>query len=283
MKIFIIIFSSIVLLFILVGLIELKLLKVTEYSIDDNSVPKSLMGKKIALISDLHGVLYGKDQCRLLKKLEDIHPDYIALTGDLINGRRESELEYALSTLLKLSGLNIPLIYVFGNHEEKLSLNEINPDSYERLVDIAKKNSILLNDSCFCPEDSELCFVGLNLPLWLYHDHDRTGMISGKIDSIIKQNDAEEKYKVLLVHDPEHFDRYAESGVNLCLCGHLHGGIIRIPFLGGLITPRLQVFTKRSKGMFEKNDMKMIISGGTGWHDIPIRFLNRPEIVVVKL
>ena len=283
MKVFVIVFSSIVILFLLIGLLELKLLKVTEYEIKDANVPDSLKGKKIAVVSDLHGVNHGKDNIRLLDKLKTINAEYIVVPGDVINGRKDKELKYAENVLKSLSGMGSQVLYTFGNHEEKLAVNLQDRTSYDKLVSLADEHSVLLNDSCYVPEnESDICFIGLNLPLWIYHDHDRTGMIKGRVRNILKEKECLDKYKILIVHDPEHFDQYADSGVNLCLCGHLHGGIVRLPFLGGFITPRLQVFTKRSKGYFEKDDMKMIISGGVGWHDFPMRIFNRPEIVVIK-
>lgn len=283
MKIFVIVFSSLVILGILWGITELKLLKVTEYEIKDDNVPKSLKGKKIAVVSDLHEVYHGKDNIRLLDKLKNIAADYIIVSGDVINGRSEKELIYLEHTLSSLSQLGAKVIYTFGNHEEKMAVNLSSKASYEKLLKLSAEYSLLLNDKGYVPEtDNDVCFIGINLPLWLYHDHDRIGLIRGKIKEIIDANDANNKYKILIAHDPEHFDKYAESGVNLCLCGHLHGGIIRVPFLGGLITPRMQIFKRVSKGYFEKGKMKMIISGGVGWHDLPIRILNRPEIVVIN-
>lgn len=283
MDIVLIVLASLIVLAFIWGMIELKLLKVTEYRLVDEPVPESLKNKKIAVLSDLHGVYHGKNNERLLQKLKNIAPDYILLPGDLINGRKAQELEYASKVLGSLSDLKIPVLFTFGNHEEKLTVNFSERKEYEELKRISSEKSILLNDDCYIPEaDPECCFVGLNLPLWIYHDHDRTGMIKKKVSDIMEKSGAEGKYTILMAHDPEHFDRYEEAGVNLSICGHLHGGIVRAPFLGGLITPRLQVFTKRSKGRFSKGKMTMIISGGVGWHDMPIRILNRPEIVVIS-
>ena len=283
MKVFIIVFSGIVILLLIMGLIELKLLNVTEYEIKSPDVPESLKGKKIAVVSDLHEVYHGKDNVRLLEKLKEINAEYIVVPGDVINGRSEKELKYVEHILKCLSSISGQVIYTFGNHEEKLAINLQDRAAYEKLINISNEYAVLLNDEAFCPkQDEDLCFVGLNLPLWLYHDHDRTGMLKTKIRDIIEKKAAAGKYTILIAHDPEHFDNYAESGANLCICGHLHGGIVRLPFLGGMVTPRLQIFTRRSKGIFEKGSMKMVISGGVGWHDFPIRIFNRPEIVVIK-
>ena len=124
----------------------------------------------------------------------------------------------------------------------------------------------------------------------MYHAYDEDGFLQRRTKRVIRKYDAlhgnmngqDNRYKILIAHDPEHIDRYAECGYDLCLSGHLHGGIIRLPFLGGLVTPRLQFFHKLSKGYFESGKMKMIISGGAGWHEIPFRILNKPEIPVIR-
>ena len=169
MKVFIIVFSSIVILFLIMGLIELKLLTVTEYEIKSPDVPESLKGKKIAVVSDLHEVYHGKDNVRLLEKLKEINAEYIVVPGDVINGRSEKELKYAEHILKCLSSISGQVIYTFGNHEEKLAINLQDRAAYEKLINISNEYAVLLNDEAFCPkQDEDLCFAGLNLPLWLY-------------------------------------------------------------------------------------------------------------------
>ncbi len=263
------------------GFIELKLLKVKRYEISDTSVPDSLKGKRIALLSDLHCIYHGKNNIRLFRMLKAEKPDYIVLSGDVINGVERSELRYAFRLFRRLKRLNIPVFYTFGNHEEKLKDNDIR--AYRRLKRYARKHLHLLNNRAYRLEDnSEVAFVGLSLPLWMYHGHDGNGLIKRRTDRILDRSDTRDCYKILVVHDPEHMDKYAESGYNLCLSGHVHGGIVYLPILGGLISPRLQIFNKKAKGYHECGKMKTVISGGIGWHDIPIRLFNHPEVVMIS-
>ena len=90
-------------------------------------------------------------------------------------------------------------------------------------------------------------------------------------------------FTVLLSHRPELFEEYAESGVNLVIAGHAHGGQFRLPFVGGLFAPNQGFFPRYDSGLYEKNNTKMVVSRGLGNSAVPIRFNNRPEIVVIEL
>jgi len=259
--------------------VELKRLKVKNYLLSGENIPQSLSGKRIALLCDTHCVSHGRDNIRLLDMLKKEDPDYIVISGDLINGRDSSELRYARHLLKNLNDMKVPVLYTFGNHEEKLRKNS--PRAYKRLRRIAAKYTIPLNNGAYIPDREGFMFTGINLPLSLYHAHDRNGFLKRRTERILKDKDSKGLYNILVAHDPEHFNEYSECGYDLCLTGHLHGGIICFPFLGGFISPRFQFFNKRAKGLFKTGKMNMIVSGGIGWHDVPLRLFNRPEIVMI--
>jgi hypothetical protein len=93
----------------------------------------------------------------------------------------------------------------------------------------------------------------------------------------------EDKYNILIAHDPDFFDEYVDFGPDLVLSGHLHGGMIALPGIGGIISPQLQLFPKYDFGVFNKKNTTMIVSRGIGWHSIPIRIFNKAEIVTVTI
>lgn len=265
---------------LLYGIIETKLLKVKEYTYKSEKVPEELKGKKLALISDVHGIYHGKDNARLFDKLSSINPDCIVICGDLVNGRGEKELKYAFHFLRKVRKLKIPVIYTFGNHEEKL--RKKHRRACKKLIRFSNRRIFLLNNRAVKINGfGNTVFTGLNLPLWMYHGRDTDGILKKRTDKILSKLNTDSSFKILIAHDPEHIKEYAESGYDLCLSGHLHGGIVYLPYIGGIVTPRFQLFKKEVKGLHECGNMKMIISGGVGWHDIPVRLFNRPEIVVV--
>ena len=90
-------------------------------------------------------------------------------------------------------------------------------------------------------------------------------------------------YTILLSHRPELFDLYVDTGMDLVFSGHTHGGQFRLPFIGGLVAPNQGFFPKYDAGRFSKGNTTMIVSRGVGNSIIPIRFYNRPEIVVTML
>ena len=106
-----------------------------------------------------------------------------------------------------------------------------------------------------------------------------TRITLSNIDEFIK----EDIFTVLLSHRPELFEEYAKSGVNLVIAGHAHGGQFRLPFVGGLFAPNQGFFPRYDSGLYEKNNTKMVVSRGLGNSAVPIRFNNRPEIVVIEL
>ncbi len=90
-------------------------------------------------------------------------------------------------------------------------------------------------------------------------------------------------YNILIAHNPVYFNFYTEWGADLILSGHLHGGIIRLPGLGGIISPQYKFMPKYDAGMFRENDKIMLVSRGLGLHTIKLRINNRPELMVVTL
>ena len=92
-----------------------------------------------------------------------------------------------------------------------------------------------------------------------------------------------EKYFILLSHRPETFEAYVMEDIDLVLSGHAHGGQFRLPFRGGVVAPNHGLFPKYDAGIYTKNNTTMIVSRGVGNSIIPVRFNNRPEIVVVTM
>jgi hypothetical protein len=92
-----------------------------------------------------------------------------------------------------------------------------------------------------------------------------------------------EEFSILIAHNPDYFDDYARWGADLTLSGHIHGGLVRLPFLGGVLSPKLKLFPKYDYGYFETGGKRMIITGGLGAHNPKIRINNPPELVIVTM
>ena len=278
---------------ILFAIIELDRLKVTEYSVRTDKVKREDK-LRIAVLSDIHCCSFGKDNSKLINMLYSAEPDLIVISGDLINGMEADEISFGEDLLQKLNQYDIPVVYEYGNHEARL--NNRDEKAFIRYTGIAEENSILLRNKSYKVNDS-VRITGLDIPEYMYRRGDFTvnlekmtaeAICSSKsvVSEAICSSDSkvsEEAYQIVVAHDPSHFELYSRAGADLVISGHFHGGIIRLPFLGGLISPKLELFPKYSKGLYYYKNSVMCLSAGIGWHNLPIRFMNRPEIVIINL
>ena len=224
--------------------------------------------------------------------VKNASPDIIIIAGDVINGRYSTEqFNYAAETLDKLSEMNVPVYYAFGNHECKLDSFYNKDGVYKQYCELSKKYTNLLNNESAmlqlrqddknteCPNT---VITGLVLPLSQFRPEAKH-RLEQPVSSFVGEADRN-NYNILIAHDPTYFEEYIEWGADLVVSGHIHGGIIRLPWIGGLISPRYCLFPKYDKGIYNTEDGRsMIVSCGIGWHSIPFRFLNRPEVVAIDL
>ena len=251
-------------------------LEVNEYEIVSDGIPQNFEGFRIAHVSDLHNAEFGEGNEKLIQLLSQTDPDIIVVTGDLIDSRQtdiEIALEFARQSI-KIS----PVYYVSGNHEARVR-------EYEELkMGLTDVGVIVLENQQvqIIREGESITLIGLDDPSF------RTDYLFGDAESVIKQAIADlqnesDDYRILLSHRPELFDIYVDSGVDLVFSGHAHGGQFHLPFIGGLVAPNQGFFPKYDAGLFSEGSTTMIVSRGVGNSIIPIRFNNRPEIVVAEL
>ena len=245
-------------------------LETTHYTVVSDRLPESFSGFRIVQISDLHNAEFGKDNHRLLKKLKEIKPDIIVLTGDLVDSRH-TNCEIAVS-FARQAVTVAPTYYITGNHEERLdNLKQF----YEDLE--AAGVTLLLDESVFIQKgDDQIRLAGI-LDLSFRKDATET---ENAIHTLIPES---ETYSILLSHNPELFYLYKNSHADLVLSGHVHGGQFRLPFVGGLYAPGQGLFPEYDSGTYTENGTTMIISRGLGNSLFPFRFNNCPEIVVIEL
>ena len=251
-------------------------LEVNEYEIVSDRIPKEFDGFRIAQVSDLHNTEFGEGNSKLIGLLSQTEPDIIVLTGDLIDSR-QTDIEIALSfarDAMKIA----PVYFVSGNHEARVS-------EYEDLkMGLAEAGVIVLeNQKVEITRDGEaITLMGIDDPSF------QESYLFGDAESVAKQaiemlQSESDGYTVLLSHRPELFELYVKTGMDLVFCGHAHGGQFRLPFIGGLVAPNQGFFPKYDAGQFTEENTTMIVSRGVGNSIIPIRFNNRPEIILAEL
>lgn len=241
--------------------------------------------KKIVFLSDLHNQVYGRKNEPLIEKIREIDPDLVLIGGDMLIGKPDVPYDPALYTVREIAG-TVPVFYANGNHEQRMKeVPEEYGDSYEEYKKRLERSGV-----CFLENETrdflfERCGVhitGLEIPSRCYTHFHREQLDLGEIRERIGDPE-KEVYEILLAHNPSYMDRYLEWGADLVLSGHLHGGIVRIPGLTGLISPAFDLFPKYSGDHYQKDDRDIIVSKGIGIHTVRVRFLNPAEIVVIEL
>jgi len=253
---------------------------VTEFEVESTQLPESFDGYRIAHVSDLHNDEFGEGNEELLALIKSTEPDMIAITGDLLDSRR-TDVEKALHFVqqaLKIA----PCYYVTGNHESREGKTY---DQFEKDM-IAAGVIVLRNEKQTLEKDGDvITVVGIDDPRFVL-DTDRQAkmgpVVRAALDGLLKDTPKEEVV-ILLSHRPELFKSYCERGIDLVLTGHVHGGQVRIPGIGGVIGPGQGLLPDYDAGLYSDGDTNMVLSRGLGQSIVPFRINNPPELVLVTL
>lgn len=275
MKKFIIVAAIIIILGVIYLYWGNNSLTVSKHTVSPENLPESFNGFRVVQISDLHN----KDfKGRLIKKIKNLNPDIIAVTGDIIDSYH-TQPEVALKFVENAVKI-APVYYITGNHESRLT--DIYPEfrkSLEKLgVTVLDCKGVTLEKDggeIFLAGMDDLTFFGSSVL------NENTIVFEEKVNALAAEKG--ERVGILLSHRPEIFDTYVDSGFEVVLTGHAHGGQIRLPFIGGILTPNQGFFPEYDAGMFQSGNTSMIISRGLGNSLFPFRVGNRPEIIVCEL
>ena len=240
--------------------------------------------KRIVFLSDLHNYSYGEENGRLFQAIISARPDLILIGGDMLVRKDGNSYEDTLRFLCRLPSI-CKVYYANGNHEQKLKER---PEAYSQSYKdyqsrLCSAGIVFLeNESVRIPWDGAgICITGLEIGLDGYRKFGRRPMEEEEIESRVGAADS--SYQILLAHNPAYVEAYRKWGADLILSGHLHGGIVRIPGIGGVIAPDLTLFPKYSGDIYREEDATVVVSKGLGAHSVPIRLLNPAEMVVLVL
>ena len=241
----------------------------------------------IVMLADLHNHTYGENNKILLGEIEKNSPDFVCLAGDMLIGHSQIPYEIGHKAVLELAK-KYPVFYGLGNHEARMRQDvEIYGTRYEEYMKPLKALGVkvLVNEQAdFAVGENKFRIYGYDLPPKYFKKFNRYVFGEAQVDGVLgKCETSEEIYHILLAHNPVYFKQYAAWGADLTLSGHLHGGIIRLPLIGGIITPQAKLFPRYSAGNYRIGEKQMIVSRGLGTHTIPIRFNNKPELSVIHL
>ena len=237
--------------------------------------------KTFVFLTDLHDKEFGKNNKTLLEAVRAVRPDAVLSGGDMIVAKGQRKLSASLS-LFEALAKEFPVYCGNGNHELRMKKQtDIYGDAYESYTNALRSFGvhILSDEGVRITED--LILYGVDLA----DRHYRPG--TPKMEHIYLKDALggvnPKPFSILLAHSPVFFEEYAEWGADLTLSGHFHGGTIRLPFFGGLMTPQYQFFYPRCGGFTDKNGKKMIVGRGLGTHSVNVRLNNKPQVIVVRL
>ncbi len=269
---------ALVLFFVIVMIIDGNRFVIREYTLKTDKVDKEYT---ITLLADLHNRSYGKDNAKLLEAVDKISPDVILTAGDMLTAKPGKSYRTALDFMKKIAE-KYPVYYGIGNHEYRMKLyREDYGDSFEQYTGALKEAGIHVLDNA-SQEADDFVVTGVSIDRKYYKRFKKTVMETEYLTDTLGDV-VENKFHILLAHNPEYFDEYAKWGPDLVVSGHVHGGIMRLPVLGGVISPKLVLFPRYDGGLFVNDATTMILSRGLGMHTLPIRIFNPGELVVIHL
>ena len=238
---------------------------------------------RIALLSDLHGKSFGRDNSRLIAKIGEQTPDAIFLDGDMIDRSADSADVQELLRLIKRLHEIAPVYFAPGNHE----LEYMQTDT-SLLTQVTEAGAVIVNDSYVdVAIAGQPLRIGGTMGHAFYFGRSEEEFSSSPEYQFLKAFEDTDVPKICLAHMPDTFifnGAYNLWNVDLVLSGHTHGGLIRLPFIGGLYAPMQGWFPEYDQGYFRLGEhMQMVITSGLAGHGMIPRINNPPEIVVIDL
>lgn len=248
------------------------------------NLAQDLNGYTIMHISDLHFKEYMKKDETFNNLILSQNSDLILITGDFITS--DNDIVPLLDFLKKIKARD-GVFATLGNHDYIYStisehfifskIRGIRKNNVQRLIESLSSIGIrmLINDSILIKRNKSTIFLeGTDDPVL------GKPMISDK-DANYNRSD----FKILMSHSPDmlYLPDFNKKSFDLMLSGHTHGGQIRIPFFGPIVTSTK--FTQKNEvlGLFKKNNTYVNVNGGIGHSALPIRINCPSEIVLITL
>ena len=248
-------------------------LQVERFDFTSPRLPPGFDGCIVVQISDLHGELFGENNDKLIEQVQDIQPDYIFLTGDLLDQYHRTPHSYAIELSRAMAAI-APTYFVTGNHEWAL------PDvpALKRGLEAAGV-TVLTNEYTLLERGGDrIVLAGIDDP------NGYAGQKSPEELAAEVYRAFYEPFWLLLAHRNNYFEeKYSELGADLVISGHGHGGLIRLPFTDGLVSVERTLFPSYTAGFYHRNGSELFVSRGLGNSGRTFRLFNRPELAVLTL
>ena len=167
-----------------------------------------------------------------------------------------------------------PTYYVTGNHEFQVAQrNEIFSLMEHYGICVLRNEYTLLTRG-----DSSIVIAGVDDPCGAY-DRKMPDALVAEIRSEV----GADAYILMLAHRNDTLPMWSELGVQLVLTGHCHGGVVRLPFVGGVFGTERTLFPDYDAGLFVSGGTSLYVSRGMGYSRVHLRLFNRPHLPVLIL
>ena len=257
------------------------------YEIAHPGIPAEFDGYRLAVLADLHNCTLGEGNTDLLNAIRFAKPDGILIAGDMVvekTRKRKARIGYKnAENLITTLASRFPVYYENGNHESRWKRNKDRHsekfEDYRRRLAAAGVH-FLENGSL---RIGKLRITGLELPNDYFHKKIRIPRLTAEKIAALAGTADPDCFNILLAHSPQFFKAYMEWGADLVIAGHFHGGMVRLPLFGGVVSTYMRPFPRYDHGVFRSGEQRMIVSAGLGMHSIPIRINNPEELVILEL
>ncbi len=251
--------------FLWIRFIEPSVIKVEEVFIEIENFPEKEL--RLVHLTDLHSFSYNEKERKVVEQVNSIGPDFVFITGDMVDWRTENIEECALFWEDIVSGREGTVFAVWGNHEHQ-NLH------FKQIQEAVRKSGIevLVNEAREIGwGGGQFYLAGVDDPRWRHDDGEKA---MGGLDK--------ELPIILLAHSPEILRRVKHYRPQLILAGHTHGCQINLPIVCDWFIP-LAYDKHYKQGLFEKDGIKLYVSRGIGETILPVRLNSLPEITVINI
>ena len=246
-------------------------LQTTETALVSPALPPAFDGLRIVELADLHGRVFGRGSRRLLAAVRRAEPDLICIDGDLFDEHTDLAM---LPPLLRGLCAIAPVYYVTGNHEWRV------PGLRGILAQMRACGVTVLQDDWRVLRRGEdaLVLAGTDDPCGPAERKTPAELIAD-----IRAEAGEAPFLLLLAHRNDQLPQWSALGVQAVLAGHCHGGVVRLPFVGGLFGTDRRLFPAWDAGLYRQGETALYVSRGLGYTNVHFRLFNRPEVAVIVL
>jgi len=225
---------------------------------------------RVLLFSDLHGDNPRKMNLDIWKKIDEIKGiDAVVIAGDVITSGADELIPHldSIEQLAKCAAV----FYTDGNHDRR---------NYRIIRGLLERRGVVVLGN----EKISVSINGNDIDIVGLRDYMYLKKIAGykQADDVMMQL-TPDRFNICVAHQPQVFERYSMYLADLFLCGHTHGGQIRVPFAPVLFAPNQGLLPRFGYGWYSQDGAKMFVTKGIGTTHFPIRFWNRPELCVIDI